>query len=149
MSVCTALLNSEAHNGSRVTIRGVLNSTDEGAWLVDESCTSDARTVWPMRIWLEMRRGDRTDEEFAKLVRNAAKISEELRAKRYDPSRDRVLLTVTGRFSAIDRNAGSSRTVLTNGFGHMNAAPAEILVESESDLSVERVGSRSAKRPVK
>jgi len=143
LSVCEALRQRDALDNKIVSIRGVQNGADEGAWLLGSDCgviRTDARE-WKSIIWLEtsrpsMRAAGVWPNDFWDSVR---RINSEIAKRHFDPSRDRLWLTYVGVFKAYDDELNRS---LRGGFGHMNVAPAELIVREVRDAVVEKAAGR-------
>jgi hypothetical protein len=153
--VCEALTHSDLYNHKIVAIRGVQMAGSEGGWLNGEGCDRAFVTngyVWPSIIWLEMSESDRlaagipAPERYASIKR----INSELKRKGYDVTRDRLTITYVGLFEVYDDSKSGihldSRFVNAPGFGHLNGAPAQIIVIDVKDLSIEK---RPKSRPRK
>jgi hypothetical protein len=67
------------------------------------------------------------------------RINSEIAKRHFDPSRDRLWLTYVGVFKAYDDELNRS---LRGGFGHMNVAPAELIVREVRDAVVEKAAGR-------
>jgi len=150
LSVCEVLQDPAKYNGQMIAIRGVVSLTDEGAWLTGHECQRPLITggyKWLMLIWLTAPthpdvRGtvnfERDDQSFLRY-------GEVLQREKYDPARDVLWVTHYGLFltySDLERHvrrypSGEQRGI---GFGHLNWAPAELVVKSWStdDIVIER-----------
>src|SRR5262249_21012272 len=114
-------------------------TTDEGGWLDGSNCKNKLITggvKWPMLVWLDLSSSSHSKKQFEDLLKNANALNEELRLKKFDASKDLVWLTVTGILRTHENLAAHQE----QGFGHMHAAPAELVVISESDPFIERSG---------
>jgi hypothetical protein len=74
----------------------------------------------------------------------------ELAKQAYDPKRDRLVLTYTGLFKTYDE---LGKHVLPDsdgprglGFGHLNSAPAEVLVRDVTGLVIEHRAPNAARQ---
>jgi hypothetical protein len=59
----------------------------------------------------------------------------EIKKHGFDPQRDRLWITYIGVFEAYDDDSDHA---LRNGFGHLNAAPVQLIVKDVRDAVVER-----------
>jgi hypothetical protein len=144
LSVCDLLTDPSKYNGHVVAVRGLVTGTDEGAWLkADVACKKPLTTygfTWPQYLWLEIadtplivgRVGFQTD---AAALR---KIDIETRRMSLDYEKDRIRLTYVGVFETRDYKPSDIGINRAYGFGHMNAAPGQIVIRTVKDLEVER-----------
>jgi hypothetical protein len=148
LTVCDVLSAPLKHNGHVITIRGRVEGTDEGAWLVGGGCPGVFTTgeyVWTSAIYLAMptiaaplrvhpvnfkfdwesRR--KTDAKYEELRRSA-------------PA-ECLEFTYSGLFDTREEWAGA-KLVYPNGtwkyagFGHLGDAPGQLLLKSEDDVTV-------------
>ncbi len=67
----------------------------------------------------------------------------DLKKRGFDNHRDRLVITYVGLFLAYDDSTQEyhpdSRSTRANGFGHLNASPAQIIVKDVKDAVIERV----------
>jgi hypothetical protein len=144
LTVCDVLADDPTRlNGKIIRVKGVLEETPEGTWLVAD-CKTHLVTkglTWANVLWVSVG----TDLE---AVRSWDKFGEKLGRLRYKPERDRIWLTINGmletRASMDDQVVQMPYGLHRAGFGHMGDAPAEIRVISVEDVSVEH---RSAEKP--
>ena len=139
LSVCDVLRGDPTKlNGSIVSVRGVIEITDEGKWLVDD-CSDHLVTqgvVWPNALWLT------TDDTDERAMKSLDEMWAKLRRMHANLQRDRVWVTFTGHLrtrGSMDDEVypGPNGRLVRVGFGHLGAAPAEIIVEKADGLVVE------------
>lgn len=141
LTLCEVLADLKSNNGRIVSLVGRLTNTDEGAWLSADNCPNahvTADFIWPNMVWLRedpslpslASKGAidarRLDEAFVK-AKEAAKLR--------GPN-DRWAI-VQGIFETRERLETvlslDGKTVRGYGYGHLNAAPAQ-LVFNKMDL---------------
>jgi hypothetical protein len=146
LSVCEVIANDPTKlNGSVTKIRGLLATTDEGIWLIDECKTHLATKglTWGNTLWVYV---DPSDEE---VLRSWGKMGAKITELHADTQRDRIWVTVIGRLvtrgsmddEVVQRPYGLAKV----GFGHLGGSPAEINIISVEDVTVERQ-SKDAKQ---
>ena len=139
VSVCDALRRRDALHSKLVAIRGLLLATDEGGWLLGRDC-GEAIIIngraFRSAIWLEMSGSSRRAAGVwsPDLDASIKKINLEIAKRKFDPQRDRLSVTYIGVFEAYD---GQDNHALRDGFGHLNAAPAQLIVKDIRDAVVE------------
>jgi len=147
LSVCMLLQGLETYNGRIVVVRGLVRSTSEGAWLIGEQCNPliTKGFVWPSAIALvSPGNPDALHEADFQPDSNAiAKVMEKVKNMAPDPLKDRIILTYVGLFETRERLDGYIGKDANDkprgiGFGHLNAAPAQIQVKNASDPYVDR-----------
>ena len=154
MSVCDALTRRISLNHKIVAVRGIQLATDEGAWLQGVGCGKSITVngqEWPTFIWLEMsaRRRKAAGVEAVELETSVKRINTAIAKRGFDPKRDRLWLTYVGVFETDDEsgqhvdNAGAGAGQI--GFGHLNAARAQLIVKGVRDPFVEHVSKVAAK----
>ena len=148
LSVCEILAHPLKYDGLLVTIRDRVEGTDEGGWLVGDRCPGVFVTdgyVWPSSISLEMptipsnlrlhsvdftynwQSSKRVDAKYHRLLRSGP--------------RDCMVFTYTGLFETR-RDWSAAKVIFPNGtsrvigFGHLNDAPAQLLMKSGDDVSL-------------
>jgi len=137
LTVCEVLSQSAAYNGKMVTLKGVDASTDEGLWVRGISClpiTIGGRE-WPPVVSLvtpDMAL-EETDFEFdeASWTRVGAEYKRRLSAL----PRNCVEFTYTGLFQTRSnwenfKLVYPDGRILYLGYGHLNFAPAQLIVKS-------------------
>ena len=140
LSVCEVIANDPTKlNGQVVKIRGMLGSTDEGMWLLEEYETHlvTKGVTWGNSLSVYVDLSDKT------IARSWEKMGAKLTTLHADTRGNRVWVTVIGR---IETRASMDDEVLSGpyglakaaGFGHLGGSPAEINVLSVQDTSVER-----------
>jgi hypothetical protein len=156
VSVCEALNRREALNGKTISIRGIQVATEEGAWLNDPACvepvSADARPGHAV-IWLGMSGDRRRAAGFGStdLQASVKRINGAIAKQRFDPGKDRLWLTYVGvlwsDLGGVPQADGSPGGARQPGFGHINTAPAELVVKDVRDAFVERGAKPLPKKP--
>jgi|SRR5665213_2099720 len=148
ISVCEALTHPELYDHKLVAIRGIEVAGMEGGWLKGQSCDKAFITngyIWPSMVWLEMSRSAREAAGIqAKELKSSLKrMDAELKKKGFNSHRDRLVITYVGFLQLYDDSTQEyhpdSRSTRANGFGHLNASPAQVIVEDVKDAVIERV----------
>jgi len=147
ISACEALAHPNLYDHKLVAIRGIQTASMEGGWLKGQNCDKAFITngyIWPSIIWLEMSESARAAagiqglELESSLKRGNAK----LKKRGFNNDRDRLVITYIGLFEAYDDSAQEfhpdSRSTRANGFGHLNGAPAQIIVSDVKDAVIEK-----------
>ena len=148
LTVCELLKEPLKWDGQVVTVRDHGQGTDEGAWLVGKECpgifVTNGHVVWPSMIalWTSSLPGHLHSPDFAYDVESERRVSDkaEKLAKRVPLSC--VVSTYTGLFETRRDWAAATAThpngtSKVRGFGHLDAAPAELLVRSADDIEVD------------
>jgi len=148
VTVCEALSAPLKYNGHVVTIRGRVDSTDEGTWLVGDGCPGifvTAGYAWPSVISVAMPtipaplRIHQVNFKFDWESRRKVEAKSEELQKSAPP---RCLeFTYSGLFETrVDWSDAKLRytngTWKYAGFGHLGDAPAQLLLKSEDDVAV-------------
>jgi len=137
-TVCEVLKDDPVRlNGSVISVRGILSISDEGAWLFGD-CEKHLVTrgvTWSNVLWLE------TDETDAQAVRSVKNMWKRIRTLHADPRNDSVYVTLVGRLETeASMNAAivprMDGTLARAGFGHLGAAPAQIVIQKATDITV-------------
>lgn len=144
IDICDVLRNPVSFNGKVVAIRGFFSDTDEGNWLMGECPVplSTAGYVWKSHIFLIppgsnfVLHATEYSEDTAALKAFADKLK-----RRKDPIRDKVLVTVVGKIETrenLEMEVYRDRDgrVRPAGFGHMNGAPAQLVLKTVRDVSI-------------
>jgi hypothetical protein len=145
LSVCEVLSSATRFDGKIIAVRGEQVATGEGAWLKAGSCKpllAKGRS-WPSAIWLDMSqsRAESLGFDLTALSADLARINRLMERLHFDKKRDRAILTYVGRIQiipGIQSTVTNHETAGSMGFGHLNWAPAEIVVKAVKDLFVER-----------
>jgi hypothetical protein len=140
VSVCDALRRRNALHTKLVAVRGLLVATDEGGWLLGRECGEAIMIngrAFRSAIWLEMSGASRRAAGVwsTDLDASIKAITLEMEKRRFNAQRDRLWVTYTGVFEAYD---DESNHALRHGFGHLNAAPAQLIVKEIRDAVVEQ-----------
>ena len=142
ISVCEALTHPNLYDHKLVAIRGLQTASMEGSWLKGENCDKAFVTngyIWPSGIWLEMSESARAATGILgpELESSLKRGNKELKRRGFNNDRDRLMITHIGLFEAYDDSAQEyhpdSQSTRANGFGHLNAAPAQIIVSDVKD----------------
>ncbi len=139
LSVCRVLDPDPTKlKGKLIVVRGLLEATDEGVWLVGE-CGTHLVTkglVWGNDIAISIDEPDRN------ALQSWRRLREQMRRLHADAAKDRVWVTIVGRLETRqtmeDAVVQMPYGLRKAGFGHMGDSPAEIRVVSVQDISVER-----------
>lgn len=132
-TVCEILGDLTLHNGQEVLLIGRLRSTEEGTWVSADDCPKKLTTgdfVWPNSIWLSY---DPSEQPQDVMFDSAAVDEALLKAKATTKVRggyDRWAV-VYGLLQTRDPLttvvSADGKTVWGYGFGHLNAAPAQLV----------------------
>jgi hypothetical protein len=139
LTACEILSQRMDYNGKLVSIRARIHGTDEGVWLDGRDCpgliTSD-EYVWPSMISTQT-----SDADFTSSFEGMRKLRPKLmRLGRRAPERC-IIWTYTGVFETrstyekVSYPNGSSTYI---GFGHLGAAPAQLLLKTVDDVNIYR-----------
>jgi hypothetical protein len=151
LGVCEALSQPLKYDGQFVQIRGRVEGTDEGGWLVGDECpgvfVTDEHHVWPSVISLATPTSTKLgstrihpiDFEFdAESDRRIDAKYRELRTRVPDKC---IFLTYSGLFetrrdwaNAVARFPNGTTKVI--GFGHLGTAPAQLILKSADSVEV-------------
>lgn len=149
LSVCELFSNIQAYRGKMISVRGVYYFG-----LRDSGCSNHLETqgwVWPTALWVtdsSDRSGvDEQPVEFStdsasrrELDETEARLLKEIKAKR-----KRLVVTITGllrtreKYVRVDTHYGR----IGNGYGHLNAFPAELVIKRVDKIVVEDADSSS------
>ena len=139
LTACEILSQRMNYNGKLVSIRASIHSTDEGVWLDGKNCpgliTSD-EYAWPSMIAVQTA----DPRDFTSSYEGLRKLGPKLkRLGRRTPDRC-IIWTYTGVFETratyekVSYPNGSSTYI---GFGHLGAAPAQLLWKTADDVNVD------------
>jgi len=146
ITVCDALRAGSFYDGRMVRIRGRIDGTTEGTWLVGDDCPGVLVTdqhLWPSWVWLAQPGWPLVlhpiDFKFDKLSGLHFRRAYRRLAKR-TPDRC-ILSTVTGLFETRTDWLGQKLTYRNGaskyaGFGHLGEAPAQLILRSEDSVEV-------------
>ena len=123
ITVCDALQRRGSLKGTRVSIRGIQVATGEGVWLTDVGCSEHFMVGGKKLralIWLDLSPGGRRTAgiDAPGLQTSVQRVNRELANRGFDLSKDRLWLTFEGVLQARE----------DVGLGHLNAAPASLIV---------------------
>jgi hypothetical protein len=146
LPVCEALAHSAQYNGKIVRIRGRVFGTDEGTWFVSNDCpgvfVTDGK-VWPSNIaWTSPE--DLTfilhPVDFTFDKNSLKRIDSRWRRLRKQFTDKCLEVTYTGMFESWSKDGATKRDpkghkYRINGFGHLNSAPAQLVLKSADDVT--------------
>jgi len=156
LTVCEVLSGPLKYDGRIITIRDTGGGSDEGAWLASSACPGVFTTggyQWPSTIALETPalaprfRLHPVDFEYDQAA--AKRFERKYRRLRKRLPDGCLAFTVTGLFETRTdwspfKRVFPNGTWMYIGFGHLNGAPAQVIVRSYDD--VEPIPGCSAKR---
>jgi len=138
LTVCEALSHASEYNGKMVQIRDRMVGTDEGAGFFGESCPGVFVTegkVWPSAIaWASPNESILHRVDFSFDWESSKKLHEKWhRLRKRLPDRciavhTRGCLKAGRRKEQVDGSRGT--VVRIPGFGHLNGAPAQLVLKS-------------------
>jgi hypothetical protein len=152
LAVCDVLSKPLEYDGKLIRIRGIVEATDEGAWLVSADCPGAVVTfmyAWPSEIWLEAPMPGKAylhPIDFWYDFANELKRNEAYRRLMPPVDPDCLAWTFTGLFETRKDWSKAYATYPNGtskflGFGHRNTSPAELILKSR-DGFVEIEGCR-------
>jgi hypothetical protein len=135
--LCAVVNHLDAFAGRSVTIQGEIVTGREAFYLRDSNCDNGPKTgeyVWPPKVWLTppnesapMPKGQHYDEA------SFDRLEADMQAAKSKYGRVQVVASLTGTIRAKE-DLGAVKAAdgrwLTNGFGHLNVFPAEMILES-------------------
>jgi hypothetical protein len=146
ISVCGALSVRSSLSHKVVSIRGLQSATGEGAWLIGTDCgesISVGGRPWRTSIWLELSAQAREAVGIRSggLETSMKRVNSEIEKAGFDAKRDRLWVTYIGLFEVDDDNGRriDSDGSVQAGFGHLNAAHAQLIVSDVRDPVVEHI----------
>jgi hypothetical protein len=138
LTVCEILSQRMHYDGKVVSIRASIHSTNEGVWLDSKNCPGLITTdeyVWPSMIAIQI-----SDADFTSSYEGLRKLGPKLkRLGRRAPERC-IIWTYTGVFetrSTYDKVSYPNGSSTYIGFGHLGAAPAQLLWKTADDVNVD------------
>jgi hypothetical protein len=142
LTVCEVLRDLSSYSGKIIAVRGRWVASDEGRWLSGERCPARLTTegfVWPDLIYLE-ESGAVFERNLAAFLEGGAGASaEKVALEMADQTSRAVCVTVIGRLmtrSKLEVVPGGDGKLRGYGFGHLNAAPAQLLYQVRRDLAL-------------
>lgn len=161
-TVCEVLAQPLKYDGHVIQIIGRVAGTDEGAWLVGDSCpgvfVSSERQVWPSTIFLTtpsattLGRTRLHSVDFTFDFDSDRKQSQKYKELRRYMADRCIQWTYTGLFETrtdwskaeVKYPNGTTRVV---GFGHLGEAPAQMILKSADNVSpIPECGNNTSKR---
>ena len=140
VTVCEALESRLSYNGKPVAVLGRFTQTGEGMYL-DEECALRLRTkdfTWPNAIWVEF------DKQYRQEMRTAVdsnSLRDALRRIMVNTHLNREedsWIVASGRFETSAQleviSSADGKTIRGAGYGHLNVAPAQLLVQSRDNI---------------
>lgn len=149
VSVCDALSKRTEFNGKTISVRGEVAGSEEGAWLVARACSYklvENGIEWRLIISLEYPESS-THESSGRIASKVdweamRKADAKIREMKPDREKDLVTATYVGTFRTYGdlgkRTDPSGRNPVRFGFGHLGAAPAELIIQTIKDVEVVR-----------
>lgn len=146
--LCDLLTNPLEYDGRLISIRGVWEGSSEGSWIeagapCKKPFTSYGYT-WPQIVWVQTADSPQRIHavDFHTDQRAFQRIDDQVRKMAVDTKLSRLLVTFVGVFETRDYKPsdigsdgqGGRRAY---GFGHLNAAPAQLLVKTVGNLVIE------------
>ncbi len=150
LSVCNLIAQRDKYDGKVVTVRGELKSGTEGSWLINATeCDSRLVTkgvVWPNIVHLAYpnnRSSNPMDQaDFAIDWGAEKRIGAWVLRSGFNPDRDHLIETFVGLFRTYpdleNRVSPNMQDGVRAGFGHLGAAPMQLLIKTRKDPSVVR-----------
>jgi hypothetical protein len=141
--VCDVLSNLKKYENLEISVRGEWVHTEHGMYL-RQSCGTKLITkahVWPNSIWIQLpwlEREDPVNYVIDKRKLSAARERADGILSRARPGAV-VYATFTGKLQARESLTAIPRTnggTMGNGFGHLNAFPAQIVIRSVENISI-------------
>ena len=141
VTVCEILNNRSSYNGKTVAIIGSFVGTMEGFWINDECLKQikEGNRVWPNSIFLRYDPTSPTrlskglevkDIDAKQTIAQLKRRIKPVKGKYYWAVAYGVLETSDNLQTGI---AADGKTIIPDGYGHLNAAPAQIIYR-EKDL---------------
>jgi hypothetical protein len=144
--VCDVLSDLAKFNGKIISIRGVVEGSNEGTWIIATRCAVRLVTdgyLWRTAIAIELPSTLflRDDVDF-QLDRAAIEwLDHKVKQMQYKGTTDTLWLTYIGLFETkkkLEVGVDPSGKRWPDGFGHLNTAPGRLLIKTVSDTFVER-----------
>jgi len=139
LTVCEILSQRMDYNGKLVSIRASIHSTDEGVWLDGKNCpgliTSD-QYAWPSMIAVQTADA----KDFTSSYEGLRKLGPKLKRLGWRGPETCIIWTYTGVFETRATYAKKSYpngSSIYIGFGHLGAAPAQLLWKTADDVNVD------------
>jgi len=144
LSVCEILSNPLQYDGQLIRIHDVIKGTEEGAWFAGEQCPEVFVTeghAWPSLISLEVPGNpfQLHPVDFSYDFASQDRLLPKYKQLKRRLSENCIAWTYTGVFETRkDWTTPEARTIdpgRLRGFGHLNAAPGQLLLKSADDVS--------------
>ena len=153
LTVCEVLSHPLLYDGQLVRVRGRVNGSDEGAWLVGDECpgvfVTNEQHVWPSTIFLATPSSTSSGRtRLHSIDFELDPVSERIADSKYRQLRTHIpdkciAWTYIGLFETR-RDWAEAQVVYPNGttkiigFGHLGAAPSQIILKSVDDVTAMR-----------
>lgn len=144
LTVCEILSNPLQHDGQLIRIRDVTKGTNEGAWFVGNQCPDLLVTeghAWPSLISLEVPGNpfQLHPVDFSYDFASQDRLIPKYKQLKRRLSDDCIAWTYTGVFETRKKWDGAEAKTIDpgrlRGFGHLNAAPGQLILKSADDVS--------------
>lgn len=146
LTVCEILASPLKYDGQLIRIRDVMRGTEEGSWFVGDDCPNAFEAEgysFPSLIWPEIP-GNPLFQlhtvDFQYSFESERKLVAKYEQLKRRVSADCIAWTYTGVFETRkDWTGDEAKTIdpgRLRGFGHLNAAPGQLLLKSADDVSV-------------
>jgi hypothetical protein len=148
LSVCDVLSQPLLHDGHLLTVRGRLQSTDEGVWLAGDHCAAVLTTeghVWPEVIALTMpgnpQSGRLHPVDFAFNWESKRDVDSQYKQLLQQAPEKCIVFTVTGLFETRQNWSTAKLTYPDGtsklaGFGHVGEALGQLVLRSEEGVAL-------------
>jgi len=144
LTVCEILSRPLEYDGQLIRIRDVMRGTEEGSWFAGDDCPNAFAAegyTFPSLIWPEipgtLLQLHSVDFNYDLTSQNRL-MPKYKQLKRY-VSEDCIAWTYTGVFETRRNWAGAEAKTIDpgrlRGFGHLNAAPGQLLLKSADDVT--------------
>lgn len=144
LTVCEILSNPLQYDGQLIRIRDVIRGTDEGAWFVGDQCPDLLVTeghAWPSLISLEVPGSpfQLHTVDFSYDFASQDRLIRKYKQLKRSVSEDCIAWTYTGVFETRKSwNGAEAKTIdpgRLRGFGHLNAAPGQLILKSADNVT--------------
>ena len=144
VSVCEVLAQPLQFDGLFLKIRDIVRGTNEGSWLVGDDCPGVFVTeghVWPSLISLEAPGNpfQLHPVDFQFNFESQQKLAMKYEQLKRRVGEDCIAWTYTGVFETRKNLSGAEAKTIDpsrlRGFGHLNAAPGQLILKSADDVT--------------
>jgi hypothetical protein len=137
VTVCEVLANLDTYRGKTVAVVGRLGGTDEGVWLAQDNCDHELQSngfIWPNMLWITTNSHAPSPAEGSRLIDKKVLEEKVLQLAagtklRPIPAHDEYAV-LYGRLDAsekLETFTYPNGTVRGFGYGHLDAAPAQLV----------------------